>query len=173
MLEATKKYCKCIKECSPEGLIAHQYTRYLGDLSGGQILKKRAQKFYKLSADGKGVQFYEFDQIKDKRAFKHMYRKHLDELCLDPKVATLVVKEAVRSFDFNTELFMELDTKLGLKPKPKSINLNKSECPFGFLPANEKNVAKKINIKKMLYANIHVLFVVLAIVYGMWRLSDI
>jgi len=41
--EATESYVNRIKTISqqkPELLIAHAYTRYLGDLSGGQLLKK-------------------------------------------------------------------------------------------------------------------------------------
>ena len=35
-----------ISEEKPELLVAHAYTRYLGDLSGGQILKKIAQEVW-------------------------------------------------------------------------------------------------------------------------------
>ena len=36
----------------PYLLIAHHYTRYLGDLSGGQILKNIAQKALNLDQQG-------------------------------------------------------------------------------------------------------------------------
>ncbi|NEQ14064.1 MAG: heme oxygenase, partial [Moorea sp. SIO3E2] len=54
---ATKEYVQRIKDISekePELLVAHSYTRYLGDLSGGQILKKIAQRGMNLS-DGQGT----------------------------------------------------------------------------------------------------------------------
>lgn len=35
-----------VKKHQPELLISHAYTRYMGDLSGGQILKKNCQKHY-------------------------------------------------------------------------------------------------------------------------------
>ena len=44
----------------PELLIGHHYTRYIGDLSGGQILKNIAQKAMNLSGQD-GLCFYDFD----------------------------------------------------------------------------------------------------------------
>ena len=41
-------------------LIAHAYVRYLGDLSGGQVIKRRLMKVYDLPETGEGVRFYEF-----------------------------------------------------------------------------------------------------------------
>ena len=51
----------------PYLLVGHHYTRYLGDLSGGQILKNIAEKALDLP-QGEGLNFYEFD-IADKKAF--------------------------------------------------------------------------------------------------------
>ena len=42
-----------ISESKPELLVAHAYTRYLGDLSGGQILKKYCSKSYELKGESK------------------------------------------------------------------------------------------------------------------------
>ena len=56
--ETTKAYVARIREISnsePELLIAHLYTRYLGDLSGGQILKGIAQNAMNLQ-DGQGME---------------------------------------------------------------------------------------------------------------------
>ncbi|KAI0648150.1 hypothetical protein C8Q79DRAFT_1008499 [Trametes meyenii] len=43
----------------PSRLLAHAYVRYLGDLSGGQFIRRRIVKAYSLD-DGAGVSFYEF-----------------------------------------------------------------------------------------------------------------
>ena len=43
---------------APELLVGHHYTRYIGDLSGGQILKNIAQKAMNLG-DHDGLRFYE------------------------------------------------------------------------------------------------------------------
>ena len=110
--EATKAYVERIKFISnekPELLIAHAYTRYLGDLSGGQILKKIAQRAMNLS-DGKGLAFYEFDQVQDEQEFKQNYKKALDSLSLNTSLADSVVAEANVSFTMNMKMFQELET---------------------------------------------------------------
>jgi len=43
------------------------YTRYIGDLSGGQILKGIAQRSI---SDGQGTAFYEFKDIPNEKQFK-------------------------------------------------------------------------------------------------------
>merc|ERR1719411_2087015 len=62
---ATKKYVNRIKSVArenPKLLIAHQYSRYLGDLFGGQMMSGMATKSLNLS-DGKGIEFYQFNDI--------------------------------------------------------------------------------------------------------------
>lgn len=41
-------------------LLAHSYVRYLGDLSGGQIISERVRRVYDLKKDGGGTAFYNF-----------------------------------------------------------------------------------------------------------------
>ena len=48
-------------DASASLLLAHAYVRYLGDLSGGQVIKRRLVKVYDLPETGEGVRFYEFD----------------------------------------------------------------------------------------------------------------
>lgn len=98
-----------VSEERPELLVAHAYTRYLGDLSGGQILKKIAQRAMNLS-DGKGLSFYEFDDVNDEQQFKQNYKKALDSLGLDLTLADQIVAEANLSFTMNMKMFQELDT---------------------------------------------------------------
>lgn len=110
--EATKAYVERIQTISeerPELLVAHAYTRYLGDLSGGQILKKIAQRAMNLS-DGKGLAFYEFNEVKDEQGFKQSYKQALDSLALDSVLADQIVAEANISFTMNMKMFQELET---------------------------------------------------------------
>ena len=110
--QATQMYVDRIVMISsdrPELLVAHAYTRYLGDLSGGQILKKIAQRAMNLS-EGKGLSFYEFDEVEDEQEFKQNYKKALDSLGLDLQLADQVVAEANLSFTMNMKMFQELDT---------------------------------------------------------------
>lgn len=109
-----QEYVQHIREISasePEMLIAHSYTRYIGDLSGGQILKNIAQRAMNLS-DGGGTAFYEFKDITDEKAFKAQYRKVLDELPLDDDTIERIVEEANATFHMNMKLFKELEGNL-------------------------------------------------------------
>lgn len=111
---AGEAYVKRIREISataPELLIAHSYTRYLGDLSGGQILKGIAQTAMKL-ADGEGTAFYEFADIPDEKAFKAQYRQNLDEMPIDDATGDRIVEEANAAFGVNMKMFQELEGNL-------------------------------------------------------------
>jgi heme oxygenase len=99
-----------IAASEPELLVAHSYTRYLGDLSGGQILKGIAQRAMNL--DNGGTAFYEFKDIDDEKAFKTQYRQALDELPIEQATADAIVAEANAAFGMNMKLFMELEGNL-------------------------------------------------------------
>lgn len=112
--EAGQAYVDRIHEVAatePELLVAHSYTRYLGDLSGGQILKKIATRAMNLS-EGQGTAFYEFKAISDEKAFKNKYRQTLDELPVDQETAEKIVDEANDAFEMNMKLFEELEGNL-------------------------------------------------------------
>ena len=112
--KAGEAYVQRIREISekqPELLIAHSYTRYLGDLSGGQILKGIAQTAMNLS-DEQGVAFYEFPTIPDEKAFKAKYRQALDELPIDETMCDRIVNEANAAFGMNMKMFQELEGNL-------------------------------------------------------------
>ena len=112
--KAGKAYVARIREIAqnkPELLVAHCYTRYLGDLSGGQILKKISQRAMNLT-DGEGIAFYEFDAISDEKAFKNKYRQAMNELPIDQATAEEIVDEANAAFAKNMELFQELEGNL-------------------------------------------------------------
>ncbi|KAF8924856.1 Heme oxygenase 2 [Dissophora ornata] len=109
---AQKAYISAIERCSssptPELLIAHSYVRYLGDLSGGQVLVKRLQKFNDLPED-KGASFYRFDLIEDAGMFKEMYRKRLNQVEVSDELQQQIVEEAKETFLRNIALFQEFD----------------------------------------------------------------
>ncbi|MEL6439698.1 MAG: heme oxygenase (biliverdin-producing) [Cyanobacteria bacterium J06621_8] len=112
--KAGKAYVARIREVAdtqPELLVAHCYTRYLGDLSGGQILKKISQRAMNLT-DGEGTAFYEFEDIPDEKEFKNQYRAAMNELPIDQATAEEIVDEANAAFGSNMELFKELEGNL-------------------------------------------------------------
>jgi heme oxygenase len=111
---AAQAYVQRIREISatqPELLVAQSYTRYLGDLSGGQILKGIAQRGMNLT-DGEGSAFYEFADIPDEKAFKNTYRQAMNELPIDESMADKIVDEANAAFGMNMKMFMELEGNL-------------------------------------------------------------
>lgn len=99
-----------IAATEPELLVAHSYTRYLGDLSGGQILKKIAQNAMNLQ-DG-GTAFYEFAGIPDEKAFKNIYRQAMNDLPIEQATADRIVEEANAAFGMNMKMFNELEGNL-------------------------------------------------------------
>ncbi len=92
----------------PDLLVAHSYTRYLGDLSGGQAVKKIARR--SLGLEGRdGLRFFDFDEIEDARAFKDEYRSRLNGLPLSDGRALDVIEESKQVFALNQRLFEELE----------------------------------------------------------------
>lgn len=109
--EAYVQRIREVSEKEPELLLAHLYTRYMGDLSGGQILKKIAQTGMNLT-NGQGTAFYEFAQIPDEKAFKANYRQTMNELPIDEATADKIVQEANDAFGMNMKMFQELEGSL-------------------------------------------------------------
>jgi heme oxygenase len=85
---------------------AHAYTRYLGDLSGGQVIKRMMQRHYGMGAEG--LAFYDFPEIPRAKPFKDLYRERLDALPLDPAETDRAVAEAQAAFRLNRAMFAEL-----------------------------------------------------------------
>lgn len=88
-------------------LLAHHYTRYLGDLSGGQVIGRVLQRTFELP-EGTGVAFYEFPLIPKPKPYKDAYRARLDGLGLAPREVDRVVEEVKVVFGLNQALFDEL-----------------------------------------------------------------
>uniref|UniRef100_A0A452UQJ0 Heme oxygenase 1 n=1 Tax=Ursus maritimus TaxID=29073 RepID=A0A452UQJ0_URSMA len=105
--QATRRYVQRLQEVGreePELLVAHAYTRYLGDLSGGQVLKKIAQKALDLPASGEGVDFFSFPSIASATKFKQLYRSRMNTLEMTPEVRQRVLEEAKTAFLLNIQV---------------------------------------------------------------------
>lgn len=109
MLPTTARYVDRIRTVGatwPAGFVAHHYTRYLGDLSGGLFIGKvMARRF---GFDTKGIGFYIFDDIADPQAFKQHYREQLDAAPWDDAEKERIVDEVLVAYQFNTDLFEDL-----------------------------------------------------------------
>jgi hypothetical protein len=154
--------------------VAHSYTRYLGDLSGGQLLAKAAVTAFNLSeANGieHGTSFFQFKALPNAHTFKHEYRAVLDGLRICQDEADDPVDEANLAFIHNMRLFQERDVAAGYIPAVQSVedamlldSQAKSafsfqnryaelagepdalvQCPF--LPKRQRSVPQKIDHK--------------------------
>lgn len=96
-----------LSHTQPYLLSAHAYTRYLGDLSGGQVLHKMAQLGLGISGP-EGLSFYQFPLVSDVPAMRVLYRQQLDLLPLSGDEMTAIVDEACRAFAWNQSLLVQL-----------------------------------------------------------------
>jgi heme oxygenase len=106
---ATDAYRDRIADASWGGaLLAHHYTRYLGDLSGGQAIAKILDRTFTLG--GAGLAMYRFP-VRPKH-FKDRYRARLDALQLGPDTVRRAVDEVKIAFGLNQAMFDELSGNL-------------------------------------------------------------
>ncbi|MFJ8464778.1 biliverdin-producing heme oxygenase [Streptomyces swartbergensis] len=116
-LPATLEYARRISDCArtwPAGYVAHHYTRYLGDLSGGQIIRDTAEKAWGFPKKGDGVRFYVFEQIPNPAAFKRGYWELLDAMPGDELERQRIVSECKRAYAMNNAVFQALGEEFPL-----------------------------------------------------------
>lgn len=95
----------------PELLIAHVYTRYMGDLSGGQILRSIAKNAMQLQGSD-GTEFYIFREISDEKVFKNQYRQSLNSIQINDEMIHSIISEANVAFNLNMKMFQELNSNI-------------------------------------------------------------
>ncbi|CDR99561.1 hypothetical protein [Sporisorium scitamineum] len=100
-------------------LLAHAYTRYLGDLSGGQHIVKKVSKRFPCTNNAQGFAFYTFDTSTD--LLKTRFRNAMEQSSSssDSTLVDALVQEANTAFDLNTGLFESL--------LPATLRMNKEE----------------------------------------------
>lgn len=105
-LDATKAYIEhlqALTEADGVRVLAHHYTRYLGDLSGGQAIAKLVARHY--SATPEQLSFYDFATIDSVVLYKRSYRENMNALTLNDAQIEALVAEVDASFSFNGALF--------------------------------------------------------------------
>ncbi len=105
LLSAGERYAKRIDEVTeraPARLVAHAYTRYLGDLAGGTLLGRSLSR----SLAAEQLSFYRFPEIRDLRAYALGYRAALDlaAQALPPEAHRGIAEEAEDAFRLNIAL---------------------------------------------------------------------
>jgi len=83
-------------------LIAHAYVRYLGDLNGGQILRRLLSRQLDLSPAA--LNFYEFPAVPDLEAFRDRYAVAIGRAVLETCETERVLTEAETAFRLNIAL---------------------------------------------------------------------
>ncbi|MQA34464.1 heme oxygenase (biliverdin-producing) [Modestobacter roseus] len=119
-LPATARYVQRLRDVafdSPTALVAHHYLRYLGDLSGGQVIRRLVGRAYGLELDG--LRFYVFDDVGRVKPFKDAYRASLDTAPWSPAEQQAVVEEVGLGYRLNAALFADLGTRwmAGFSPR--------------------------------------------------------
>jgi heme oxygenase len=117
LLAAGELYARRIgKAAEGDGmrLIAHAYTRYLGDLSGGQILQRLLARSLELRASE--LTFYDFPQFADLDALKADYRQALDRAGAGAADPQTVVEEGAIAFSLNIDLSCAIKAMLSSGP---------------------------------------------------------
>ncbi len=105
LLPAGQRYADHIDAAaagSGDGLIGHAYVRYLGDLSGGQVLKRLLGQ--SLGLTGETLAFYDFPRISDPVAYKQNFRDALDRAAATVADQRVVIDAAVEAFSLNIQV---------------------------------------------------------------------
>jgi heme oxygenase len=111
---ATTVYCTRLRDVAHRaatGFVAHQYTRYIGDLSGGQYLGPAIAQSYNLpTADGH--RFFIFTGV-DPMSFKTHYRALLDAAPWSPAEQDGFIREVEEAYRLNIAVLDELQSRWG------------------------------------------------------------
>ncbi|ALE83851.1 heme oxygenase (biliverdin-producing) [Pseudonocardia sp. HH130629-09] len=114
VLPATTAYVQRLREVAadPALFVAHHYTRYLGDLAGGQVIGKVLGRTYGI--EGPGRLFYDFSELGSPPRFRTHYRALLDDTPWTLVERERLLAEAVRAFELNHAMFEQMAEEVGL-----------------------------------------------------------
>ena len=117
---ATRKYCEVISASAmaPHRLLAHHYTRYLGDMAGGQAISRLMQRHYNI--DPGSLSYYDFAALGDTHHYRKQYKNLLDLIAWTPIEKSEYIVESQISYQLNIELFDELGRTCGVSPRTGS-----------------------------------------------------
>jgi heme oxygenase len=110
------------------GLLAHAYTRFLGDLSGGRVMAGRLAGI--LPPLPGGLRFHEFPAIADLAAFKRAYLAALDDAGRRVGDQQAIVEEAAEAFICNIAVSEEVRAKAVSVGTTTAFDLNQTVHPF-------------------------------------------
>lgn len=94
---------------SAAAFVAHHYTRYLADLSGGQVIRVALERSLRL-ADGTGTSSLHFPGLRA-GAVKAAYRERLDQVAFTEQEREELVTEALLAYRLNVALAAEIEVR--------------------------------------------------------------
>ena len=124
LLAAGELYARRIEKAA-EGdgacLVAHAYTRYLGDLSGGQILQRLLAR--SLDLQPSELSFYDFSRFSDLDGLKADYRQALDRAGDFAADRQALIEEGAIAFSLNIDLSSAIKSMLSSGPIAAAVAL--------------------------------------------------
>jgi heme oxygenase len=113
LLPAGEAYARRIAQAAEDDgarLIAHAYTRYLGDLNGGSILARLLTKT--LGLRPAELSLYDFSGLADATTLKQVYRQALDRAGATVSDLAAVIEEGAVAFELNIALSVAVQQQL-------------------------------------------------------------
>lgn len=112
--ESTNRYATAIHSAteSPQRLLAHHYTRYMGDMAGGQAISRLMQRHYNIETSF--LSFYDFSELGDLHHYRKQYKHLLDLLPWSPTEQAEFIAESETAYWLNVALFDELGEMCGV-----------------------------------------------------------
>lgn len=111
ILPITEQYVERIRTVSadgPMGWIAHGYTRYLADLSGGLVIDEAITTAYGLQQDGRWLYTFDLPEGISPTTWKNAYRQLLNLLDVDINTKMALIEEILVAYQFNIDVSDEL-----------------------------------------------------------------
>ncbi len=131
---ATLEYVRVIRAsaASPQRLLAHHYTRYLGDLAGGQVIARLVERHYGVAS--RQLTYYDFSDLGDLVHYRKQYRALLDLLPWSTAEQAEFITECEVAYEANSRLFCELAVCCGLE-------VGRGQAPVGFLSSERAHAS--------------------------------
>jgi heme oxygenase len=110
LAQATRQYVERLGEISasdPGLLVAHAYVRYLGDLNGGQALRRVVARSLGAAGDG-STSFYDFGDEATRQRLEQGFRAGLESAAGHQPDLQALADEAADAFQRHEQLFEQL-----------------------------------------------------------------
>ncbi|KAI9255538.1 heme oxygenase-domain-containing protein [Sporodiniella umbellata] len=153
MISTVKSYVSAMEKASKTEsalLIAHSYSRYLGDLNGGPTflrgLKKHILKYdvnTTIWDSTEGSNFYQFNNLGNEAEFKGIYRERLNCTNLNAETQEMVVKEAAKSIRLNIAMFNEI-REISESGQLASTNIKSSDMSSPYQKMNRQKSVQNL-----------------------------